>query len=159
MNKKFRVSKGFTLVELLLATLILGFTLAGLLQVFLRCNALTGVSQDKTAAMSLLQGRMEDIRERSYDDVVTLYDATASGDPAEVFDLDPLTGKGVVYITQFTAGEDNLLQIKIVGSWRNWRTYGEDLNLDGVEDTGEDVDGDGDLSSIATVISFIAARN
>ncbi|MBN1870751.1 MAG: type II secretion system protein [Candidatus Omnitrophica bacterium] len=160
MNKISRNSIGFTLVELLLAVLILGFTLVGLLQVFIRCSVFAEIAQSKSAVMSLLQGRMEDIRQRDYADIVALYDATASGDPAETFDLDPLTGKAAVYITQFNAGDDNLMQIKIVGSWKAQqdRIMGEDLDLDGVEDTGEDVDGDGDFSSMAMVISCIAAR-
>lgn len=143
-----------------MAVLILGFTLTGLLQVFIRCSTLAGIAQEKSCIMSILQSQMEDIHERDYADLVALYAATASGEPAETFPLAPLTGMGVVYITRFTAGDDDLLQIKIVGSWigQEGRVFGEDINRDGIEDAGEDVDGDGDLSSIATVMSLIALR-
>lgn len=159
-NKISRNSKGFTLVELLLAVLILGFTLVGLIQVFIRCSALAELAQNKTVVMSLLQGRMENIRGRAYEDVVALYHATTSGQPAETFNLDPLTGKGVVYITRFKAGDDDLLKIKIVGSWEDkyGRVIGGDLDLDGAIDTGEAVDADGNLASIATLVSFISSR-
>ena len=82
-----------------------------------------------------------------------------AGDPAETFSLAPLTGMAAVYVTQF-AGDDDLFQIKIVGSWigQDGRIYGGDLNRDGVENVGEIMDADGDFSSIATIMSFVASR-
>ena len=158
MRKIFGTSKGFTLVELLFATLILGFTLVGLLQVFFRCNVLAQMAQDKSAAMSLVQGKMEEIRNYTYSSIAADY--ASGGAVGDTFSLTPLTGMGVVYIDEFTAGDANLLQIKIVGSYedRFERIIGEDLDLDGDLDGGEDVDGDGDLSSITSLISFIASR-
>ena len=150
--------KGFTLVELVFATVMLGFALANILYVFVQCQELGRIAREKTVAMSLLQVKMEDFRTRGHADVETLYNVTAVGVPAETFSLAPLNGVAAVYISQFTAGNSDLLEIKIVGSWFGSRMFGEDLDLDGVEDTGEDADGDGDFSSIATVTSLIADK-
>jgi len=73
------------------------------------------------------------------------------------FDLDQVTGKGVIYID---ASNSELLEIKIVASWEDkyGRIIGGDFDLDGEVDTGETLDGDGDLTSIARVISLVARR-
>ena len=158
MKKIFKNYKSFTLVELLLAVIILGFTLTGLLKVFIQCSVLSELARNKTAVMSLLQGRMEEIRNHDYDTIVSDY---ANGStPGDTFSLSPLTGMGVTYIEEFTAGDADLLVIKVVGSWEDkyGRIIGSDLDLDGEIDTGEEVDAGGDLLSIATLISFVANR-
>jgi prepilin-type N-terminal cleavage/methylation domain-containing protein len=149
--------KGFTLVELLLATIILSVVLVGLLQLFIRCSVLTELSNNVTAAMSEAQGKMEEIRNYDFDSIATDYVAGGALNP---FDLTQLTGKGVIYIDSSNA---DLLEIEIVISWQNKysRIVGEDLDLDGVLDTSpttEDVNGDSKLSSIATLVSNIAER-
>jgi prepilin-type N-terminal cleavage/methylation domain-containing protein len=159
MKTKLRASNGFTLVELLIAVLILGFTLTGLIRVFLLCNKLAGIAQEKTAVMSLLQGKMEEIRDEKYDNIATNY--ASGGAPGDIFSLSPFDGMGVIYMQQFTAGDTDLLVIKIVGSWEmgDGRIIGEDLDKDGELDAGEDVDLDGDLSSVAIIMSFVASRD
>jgi len=156
MEKIKRSIKGFTLVELLVAVLILGFVLGGLIQVFIRCSALSQLARNKTAVMSELQGEMEKIRNYSYDAITTDY---VAGGPMNLnpFDLDQVTGKGVIYID---ASNSELLEIKIVASWEDkyGRIIGGDFDLDGEVDTGETLDGDGDLTSIARVISLVARR-
>ncbi len=149
---------GFTLVELLLAVLILGFTLVGLIQVFIRCSALSELSQNKTLVMSELQGKMEEIRNYDYDSIATDY--ASGGTPGHTFALSQTNGMGVIYIDEFTAGDADLLRIKIVASWEDkyGRIIGGDFDLDGAVGSGETVDAEGDLFSIATVISLIAKR-
>ena len=150
MKKILQTSQGFTLVELLMAVIILGFVLVGLIQVFLQCSVLAELSSNKTTAMSELQGKMEEIRNSTYSSIAGTYDNAT-------FDLSQLTGKGVIDVDSTNA---DLLEIKIVASWQNkyGRIIGEDLNLDGVLDAGEDTDGDGALSSIATLMTKIASR-
>ena len=67
------------------------------------------------------------------------------------------TGKGVIYID---STNPNLLQVKISVSWRdnNGRIVGDDLDLDGDLDSGEDSDGNLQLDSVATIISLVARR-
>ena len=155
MKKLFRSKKGFTLVELLVAVFILAFTLAGLIQVFLQCSTLNEMAISKTAVMVDLQGVAEEIRDYNYTSIATDY--ASGGAVGNTFDLSLLTGKGVIYID---AGNPELLEIKIVASWKgnSARIIGGDLDLDGEIDAGEAVDADGDLASIATVITKIAQR-
>lgn len=151
MRKTSQTNQGFTLVELLMAVIILGFTLTGLIQVFLQCSVLAELSRNKTTAMSEIQGKMEEIRNSTYSSIAANYDDVG-------FDLSQLTGKGISYVDSTNA---DLLEIKIVASWQNkdGRVIGEDQNLDGDDEGGaEDLDGDGDVSSIATLISKIATR-
>ncbi len=158
MSKVFRASKGFTLVELLMAVLILGFTLVGLIQVFIRCSALAELAQNKTVVVSLLQDKMEEIRNYDYSSVAADY--ASGGAVGNTFSLSPANGMGVIYIEEFTAGEANLLVVKISASWEDkyGRIIGGDFDLDGEVDAGETLDADGDLSSIASLISFISSR-
>ncbi|MCK4881532.1 MAG: prepilin-type N-terminal cleavage/methylation domain-containing protein [Candidatus Omnitrophica bacterium] len=155
MKKTFQKKAGFTLVELMLAVFILAFTLSGLIRVFLQCSTMNEIALSKTAAMIDLQGKMEEIRNYDYGSIATDY--VSGGAVGDTFDLSQLTGKGVIYID---AGNPKLLEIKIVASWQNQggRVIGGDLNLDGVLDAGETVDADGDLASIATLITKIAQR-
>lgn len=158
MNKTYQYSRGFTLVELLLAVLILGFTLVGLIQVFIRCSALSELAENKTIVVSELQGKMEEIRGHDFNSIATDY--IFSGTPGNTFNLNQITGMGVIYIDEFFSGDSGLLRVKIVASWedKNGRIIGGDFDLDGEIDAGEPVDSDGDLSSIAALISFIASR-
>jgi len=59
-----------------------------------------------------------------------------------------------------SAGYNRLLEVLITASWRHHdgRTFGEDRNLNGVLDAGEDVNGDGNLSSPAQLRAFISDR-
>lgn len=151
MKKIFKNYKSFTLVELLLAVIILGFTLTGLLKVFIQCSVLSELARNKTTVMSEIQGKMEEIRNSDYSLIVTDYDEVP-------FYSSQLNATGVSFVDDTNA---ELLEIKIVASWKNknGRVIGEDQNLDGDDESGaEDVDGDGEVSSIATLISKIAQR-
>ena len=151
MKKIFKNYKSFTLVELLLAVIILGFTLTGLLKVFIQCSVLSELARNKTVVMSEIQGKMEEIRNSDYSLIVTDYDEVP-------FYSSQLNATCVSLVDDTNA---ELLEIKIVASWKNkyGRVIGEDQNLDGDDESGaEDVDGDGEVSSIATLISKIAQR-
>ena len=154
MRKIFQRPGGFTLVELLMATIILSVVLVGLIQLFIRCSVLTELASNITAAMSEAQGKMEEIRNYDFDSIATDY---VNGGALNPFDLTQLAGKGIIYIDSSNA---DLLEVEIVISWQNkyGRIIGEDLDLDGTLDTGEDVNGDSKLSSIATLVSQIAER-
>ena len=157
MKSNFCSHAGFTLVELLMAVITLAAVLAGLIQVFIRCSTLAELSHHKTLVMSEAQSKMEEIRSHDFDVIAADY---VYGGALNPFDLNQLTGKGVIYINDSTA---DLLRIEIVISWRDKynRMIGEDLDLDGILDAGplaEDRDGNGKLSSIATIVSLVAAR-
>ena len=151
MKSISRKIRGFTLVELLLATAILAIVLTGLLQVFIRSSMLTEITRNKTAAMNEALGKMEEIRGYDFDSVLADYDGS-------VFALTQLTGWGFIEVTSVQTG---LLEVEIAVGWEDkfGRIIGEDANLDGTFDVStEDADGDGKMSSIVTLVTMIADK-
>ena len=156
MVKRFiHFQKGFTLVEVLVATGLLVIVLAGLVGLFVYCSMLSELSGDMTTVMSELQGKWEEIRNHDYDLIVTDY--SSGGTPGNTFDLTQVNAKGVIYID---ATNPDILVVKIVASWqtRSDRIMGEDQNLNGVLDAGEDQNGNGEIDSSTSIESMITKR-
>jgi len=156
MVKRFiHFQKGFTLVEVLVATGLLVIVLAGLVGLFVYCSMLSELSGDMTTVMSELQGKWEEIRNHDYDLIVTDY--SSGGTPGNTFDLTQVNAKGVIYID---ATNPDILVVKIVASWqtRSDRIMGEDQNLNGVLDAGEDQNGNGEIDSSTSIVSMITKR-
>ena len=164
MKKACGSDKGFTLVELLLATVILAVVLTGLMQVFIRSSVITDLTRAKTAAMGEAMGKMEEIRNYDFDTISSTYNNTTFTLPQ--LEANGKEGNGYIYITPVVPGE--LLEVEIVITW--WdkarrviydRIVGEDTNRNGTLDTGapsEDVDGNGKMSSMVTLVSLVADR-
>jgi len=150
-----RKNSAFTLVELLVVIAILSFVLVALLRLFVACGVLVNMSQCITAATIDAQNKIEEIRNSDFDDITTNY--VSSGTPGNTFNLTTLTGKGVIYID---SSNPDLLQIDIVVCFqdRYGRIYGEDVDLDGALDGGEDLDGDNRIDSLVTVSTLISEK-
>jgi len=168
MKKTFNSDKGFTLVELLIATLILAIFLTGFMQIFFRSKVLTELTRNKTAAMTEAIGKMEEIRNHDFETIISTYDGTTFTLPQ--LDANRKEGNGYIYVTTIASGE--LLEVEIVITW--WdkedipnsifrraifdRIIGEDVNRNGVLDPGEDEDSNGKMSSMVTLVSLVADR-
>lgn len=146
---------GFTLVEVLVATGLLAIVLAGLLGLFIYCALLSEGGGEMTVVMGELQGKWEEIRTHDYDLIVADY--SAGGNPGNIFNLTQANGRGAIYLD---AANPDLLVIKMVASWQNQngRMIGEDQNLNGTLDPGEDQNGNSEIDSLATLMSMIAKR-
>ncbi len=138
-------------MELMLSAAILIIFLAGLLQMFIICQGLSEVARNTTFAISEIQSKWEVLRNRGFDAVRDL------PLPDRVGNLGQLNGNYVIYIDLINS---NLLEVRIVACWReaNTRIIGEDLNLNGILDPGEDKDLDGFISSPATIVTLISKR-
>ena len=143
------------MIELMVAIFILAVVIVGLLQLFIQTSVLAEMSRNKTFAISAAQSKIEEIRNHTYSSIATDY--AFGGTPGNTFTPTGLTGKGVIYIDSSNAA---LLQVDVVVCWRSKynRIVGEDLDLDGVLDPGEDTDGDNRIDSPAVVSSLIAQR-
>ncbi len=146
-----KAKQGFTLVELLVVVSILAIVILGLIETFLVGAILSDLSNRKTIAFGEAQDKLEEILNHNYDLITTDY--ASGGTPGNTFNLSQITGKGAITIDSSTA---TLLKIDVVVSFqcKDGRIIGEDLDLDGVLDTGEDANGNGVLDSPVKVSTY-----
>ena len=148
---KAKANQGFTLVELLVVVGILSVVILGLIEIFLVGAILADLSNRKTIALGEAQDKMEEIRNHTYSLITTDY--ASGGTPGNKFSLSQINGKGVITIDSSTA---SLLKVDIVVSfqYKNGRIVGEDLDLDGVLDAGEDANNNGVLDSPVKISTY-----
>ncbi len=139
--------RGFTLVELLVASSILTVVIIGLLISYLRCLELAELSRNVSIATDISRSRMEEIKNTEFAQI----EATYSG---VTFTSASLTGMGVSYVTAVNA---DLLQVTVSFCWqqKNGLIVGEDKNLNGAIDGGEDVNNNGMLDSVVQLVNYI----
>ncbi len=146
--------KGFTLVEIIIATMIMVVAITGTLQIFYNLMNLSENNDNFVPAMNEIQGKMDEIRNVPFDDIAAKYNNTN-------FSVDILTNRGVTHsglISVAALEPDFLLEVRAVVCWRQRnRIIGEDTNLNGVLDVGEDENNNGQIDSpcaLSTAILF-----
>ncbi len=146
-RKNYVGTRGLTMVEILLATLILLplFTLG--MQTFIKCIELSDMAKNSSLAVAAVKNRVTAIENTAYDQIFGTYNNTT-------FTANGLTGTGKTYIDN--SNPDHLV-VDISFSWRelNGRVIGEDKNLNGLLDAGEDLNANGQLDSIVKVTTQI----
>ena len=151
------LQQGFSLVELLVVVGILVTVIVILLRVFIYNSVLAELSGNIAYAMSEAQAKLEEIRNSDYSLITTNY--ASGGTPGNTFNLSQGQGKGVIYID---SSNTSLLEISVVVCWKNkdGRVIGEDTDLDGVLDAGEDLSSppNNKIDSKATLVLKIAKR-
>jgi prepilin-type N-terminal cleavage/methylation domain-containing protein len=129
---KLATKAGFSLVEVLMATAILAFAIVGILGTYVTCLVLITTSQNVNAATNAAQGIIEEIRSAPFPQLVADY----NGITFTVNDIP--SSMGVVYVDDTTNAE--FLDITVSVCWRQGnRIIGEDTNLNGALDAGEDM--------------------
>ncbi len=138
----------FTLVELLIASVVFILTLVGILLSYMKCVELNEHSRNLSIAMRGLESRFEDIKNTPFSQIKTSYNQVT-------FTNANLNGTGVSGVDDTNPA---LLRVSMSFSWRqsNGRIMGEDANLNGQLNAGEDKNGNGVLDSPAQLISYIA---
>jgi len=147
--------RGFSLVELVVVTGILSVTITSMLQMYIYTSTQSELSGNLTSAVSEAQTKIEEIRTVTYDSIATNY--ASGGTPGNIFDTTLITGKGVVTIDSSNA---ELLEIEVVVCWRDKynRIIGEDTDLDGVLDPGEDANNNGVIDSPVELVTYFTRR-
>ena len=155
LKKIFQSKEGFTLVEVLVSVATITITISGLVQSFTASSLLADMSANMSVAIREAESKMEEIRNYNYSLVTTDY--VLGGTPGNTFSLTAATGKGVIYIDSSNA---SLLTIEIDVSWkdRDGRVIGQDANLNGTIEAGEDPDGNSKLDSTVKIITQLAKR-
>lgn len=152
--------RGFSLYELLLASCILAVSLATILALYLTCLQLNEVNRKKTLALSDLRSKMEAIKNTSFANLST----TSSGGTfhnTETFQFASFPAgesRGRIEI-RFVLGDSFgylMKSIRLVGSFRSGRRIiGEDRNLNGALDAGEDTNGNNILDGPVELETYI----
>lgn len=153
--EKLYSRRGFSLVELMFVVAILGAVFSGMIRLFISSSALASISGNKTVAISEAQNKIEEIRNYPFGDIVSDY--AFGGSQGNTFALTSPTGTGVVGIDSTNA---ELLVIEVGVSWQDrfGRIVGEDLDLDGALDAGEDKNGNGELDHGVKVMTMLTRR-
>ena len=146
--------KGFTLIEVMLAAAFLVIVLSGLLATYISCFELISTSRNLTLAVNAAQGKIEEIRDHSFNQVYSDYHNSTF----TVSEMSAGSSQGVVYVNNTNP---DLLEVIVSVCWRQRanRIIGEDLDLDGVLDTGEDTSPNNNIiDSPAQIVTLITAR-
>lgn len=144
VRKTFSNGAGFTLLELMLTAVILIGVLMALVGVPIYCFNLAETNYNTANAYNNAREQIESI-------------FSAVGNIVEdntTFTLLNPEGKGRIEITEVSP---DVFQVRVVVCWkqRGGRIIGEDSNLNGVLDSGEDLDGDGALDSPCEIITLM----
>ena len=154
-------NKSFTLMELMIAALVLALVLVGLLASYISCMQLTEIARNTSLAMNEIRIKVEEIEQQAEQPIVAAHNFSSI--EVDYDDISfPLTtslnGMGVSYVD---ASNPDLLEITVTVCWRQsrGRVVGEDTNLNGSLDAGEDVSPlNSMLDSPAQVKTYIVSR-
>ncbi len=148
-------NKGFSLIELLFASMILTVTLVGLLALLIQCVFLNELNRNYVLVTKSLQSKMEEAKEAGFYNIFAVCPgvrppgAICDGDTFDINGFQVGTAKGRIEISDI---HTNLKQVRIMGSFRSrGRTVGGDVNFDGVVNGGESP---GSPAELITLISL-----
>lgn len=138
---------GFSLPELMVTVIILAIVFVGILMSFIRCMDLNELSRNSSISIAAVKSRMEQINNSAFNKILADYNNT-------VFTTSGLNGIGASYVTIINS---NLLRVTSTFCWRqkNGRIIGEDTNLNGQLDAGEDLNGDGMIDSPVRILTYV----
>jgi len=147
MPKKLSNNKGFSLSEVMIATLIFTFTFAGTIIVFFRCIELSEMARNSSTAVNAVKSRLASIENTPFANILATYNNTT-------FTAAGVTGTGVTYVTSLDV---DLLRVTIVFCWqeKNGLVLGEDKNINGALNAGEDANGNGVLDSLVELTTYV----
>ncbi len=151
IKKNNKYSKGLTLMEIMVTFAILAFVLSGLLALYLNIFLLGDISRQTILASNAAEAEMEVIKNINYDNLLAF-----NGNTFNVAGFPAGEAIGVINVTNTVYSD--LLRVRVVVSFRQkgQRIIGEDRNLNGVLDGGEDSNGNGQIDSPIEVITLIS---
>ncbi len=145
-SNEIKRNKGFALVEVMIAAVIMVLAFVGILVTYMKCMELNEMSRNKSNATRFCKTRMEVINMAAFSALVTTYNRLA---------FFPVAGSsaGVSYVTLINP---SLAQITVSYCWRqkNGLIIGEDRDFDGVLDPGEDTNGNGIIDSPVQLVTY-----
>lgn len=122
-----------TLVEVLLSAIIFLIAITGVVGIFYGMFVFTDVLRMSTKAIVAINSKMEEIRKSGFDNLDSY-----NGEVFELTGFSPGESKGRVEVRDIS-GYTDFKEVRIVASFKcRGRVIGEDKNLNGVLDAGED---------------------
>lgn len=155
-------------MELLLVTLLVLVVIITLLTFYLSCADLSMAAKNTTIAAAGARAKMEEIR-NYYPFYLVATDYAPGGSRGNTFHISgwlPDTRHcGAIEISD-ASGDGRLLEIRVTVSWRDKgnRIIGEDATFNdsrkfnGILDSGEDANGNGQLDSPVEVVTLMSSR-
>ncbi len=138
---------GLTLVELTFAAVLMILTFVGVLSTYIQCSNLTEISRESSTAMLAAKSRMEEIRNSTFAGLDGFHNTF-------VLDSGGIDGSVVSYV-DLTSTRVKQITISVSYVMKNGRIIGEDTNLDGDLDAGEDQNANGRIDSPIQLITSV----
>jgi len=138
----------FTLLELSIAIIFLAVVLVALLYSYSQSIKTSTKLQRINQALVQVRKEMESIKNMNFADIPSLNNTSFQIENSD------FENRGVIYVENF---DTDTLRIILTVCLKDvhGRVIGEDKDLDGVLDPGEDIDGDGRISSPVSVETLI----
>ncbi len=151
-EKMIRKNKqGFSLAEVLIATVVFTLAFVGILLSYLRSMELNEMSRNSSLAVAAVKSEMEKVKDTAFGSIAANFD-----NKKEEFTADGngINGWMVSYVDDTNP---KLLKVTISFCWKqkSGLKVGEDSELNGTLDVGEDKNGNGMIDSIAQVVSYV----
>lgn len=145
--RRIQSNQGFTLPELMVAAMIMVLAFMGILYTYARYLELDELSRNTSLALQASQDKIEAIKNTAYDQIVATYNN-------QTFTYTGINGRGSIRIVDTNP---KLMLVTVTFCWRqsNGRLMGEDKNLNGVLNTGEDANANGTIDSPVQLIAYI----
>jgi prepilin-type N-terminal cleavage/methylation domain-containing protein len=149
VNKREELLSGFTLLELAITAAILGLAACGIFSLLISSATLADSAGNITIMSNVAKQEFENNIQRANFDTLNTYSRLPPNVPA---------GTSLVCYVQDHPTVNDIKIVRIVVSYRGKsnRVIGEDQNLNGVLDGGEDRDANGRLSSLCEMTTFVA---
>ena len=152
--------KGFSLMEVLVALFIIVAALGALATLY--PGIFTGVNVDmqNLKAWSVAQHQMESLKNAAFNDLYAASYPPAGNPVSHAFSTGDSSVSGVYFVEQLRDKNNQLLtdivKVRVVVCSRaGTRMLGEDANLNGTLDPGEDANGDNRLSSPLELLTLV----
>ena len=148
--------KGFTLIEILISTALMAIAIGGIFQVFTALMQLSETNENLTLCNNFAQGIVNEIRNVEFEDISADY-------KNKKFICNDLAAKGIAHqglITVTDIDPGFLVRVKVIICWQDKnRIIGEDKNLNGNLNGGEDLNGNGELDSPCSIETAIMDKS
>jgi hypothetical protein len=139
--------KANSLPELMVATTVFLIAVVAILFSYIKCAQLQDMGRNISLTTAAVKNKMEEIKDTSFSTIYATYNQ-------KTFTTTGVKGIGVIYVNN---SNPDLLVVKIAFCWKQptGLVIGEDKNLNGVLDAGEDKDGTGQIDSYVQISTQI----